>query len=173
MSNKKLWLITGAGRGCAPLVTMMKTANFGDRDDVSGGRSTGRSVIWRVLLETEVRPTPMVVPSVGRQDAPEMRLVEDDHVIAARSSDRADQSLDGFCQGLAGAETTSAMPLPQRRTYLSGVAPDPLSAISDSHVDAADGSGAGDAVHALVLPSFARRVCGGDHRGVPALLCLQ
>jgi hypothetical protein len=73
---------------------MMKTANFGDRDDLSGGRSTGRSVIWRVLLETEVRPTPMVVPNVGRQDAPEMLLVEDDHVIEALSSDRADQSLD-------------------------------------------------------------------------------
>ena len=78
----------------APLVTMMKTANFGYRDDLSGGRSTGRSVIWRVLLETEVRPTPMVVLNVGRQDAPEMLLVEDDHVIEALSSDRADQSLD-------------------------------------------------------------------------------
>jgi hypothetical protein len=51
-------------------------------------------MIWRVLLEAEVRSTPMIVPTVGHEDAPEMRLVDDDHVIETLSSDRADQAFD-------------------------------------------------------------------------------
>lgn len=47
------------------VIAVMKTADFGDRDDRSDGRSTGRSLIRRVLFETEVHPTPMVVPNVG------------------------------------------------------------------------------------------------------------
>ncbi len=46
-------------------------------------------MIWRVLLEAEVRSAPMIVPTVGGEDAPQMRLVEDDDVIEALSSDRA------------------------------------------------------------------------------------
>ena len=97
---------------------MMKTANFGDRDDLSGGRSTGRSVIWRVLLEAEVRSTPMIVPAVGREDAPEMRLVDDDHVVETLSSDRADHALDErILPGTRGADRTSAMPIPATRRW--------------------------------------------------------
>ena len=77
-----------AGRlRCAPLIPVMKPPDFGDRDDRSGGRSRDRSVIWRVLLEAEVRSTPMIVPAVGREDAPEMRRVDDDHMIETLSSD--------------------------------------------------------------------------------------
>lgn len=62
---------------CAPLIAMIGT---------SIGRSDG-SVIWRVLLEAEVRSTPMIVPAVGCEDAPEVRRVDDDHVIETPSSD--------------------------------------------------------------------------------------
>jgi hypothetical protein len=78
----------------APLIAMMETTDFGDRDDRPDGCSRDRSVIWRVLVEAEVRSTPMIVPAVGREDAPEMGLVDDDHVIEALSSDRANQPFD-------------------------------------------------------------------------------
>jgi hypothetical protein len=60
---------------------MMETTDFWDRDDWPGECSRDRSVIWRVLLEAEVRSTPVIVPAVRREDTPEMCLVEDDHVI--------------------------------------------------------------------------------------------
>jgi hypothetical protein len=71
-----------AGRlRCAPLIAMMEATDFGDRDDRPGGYPNDRSVIWCVLLEAEVRSAPMIVATVGRQDASEMRLVDDDDVI--------------------------------------------------------------------------------------------
>jgi hypothetical protein len=64
-------------------------------------------MIWRVLRESKVRAT----FAVRREDTPQMRLVENDHVIQTLSADRADQAFDvRICQRLAGAETTSAMP---------------------------------------------------------------
>ena len=60
---------------------------LGDRDDQPRGRSKDGSVIWRVLLEAEVRSTPMIVPAVGCEDAPEVRRVDDDHVIETLASD--------------------------------------------------------------------------------------
>ena len=41
-----------------------------------------------------MRSSPMIEPAVSREDAPEMRLVDDDHVIQTLSSDRADQAFD-------------------------------------------------------------------------------
>ena len=51
---------------------MMETTDLGDRDNQSGGRPGHRSVIRRVFLECEVRASRMVVPDVGREEAPEM-----------------------------------------------------------------------------------------------------
>ena len=72
----------------------METTDFGDRDDRPTGGSRDRSVIWRVFLEAKVRSAPMIVPPVRLEDAPEMRLVDDDHVIETLSSNRADQAFD-------------------------------------------------------------------------------
>ena len=85
----------GQGRLCrAPLISVMETTDFGDRDDRPGGCSGHRSVIWGVFLEREVRSGPMVILEVGREDTPEVRLVKDDHVIEALSSDRSDQAFN-------------------------------------------------------------------------------
>ena len=73
---------------------MMETTDFGDRNNPPGGSSRDRSAIGRVFLEAQVRSTPMIVPAVRREDAPKMRLVDDDHVIETLSSDRADQAFD-------------------------------------------------------------------------------
>jgi len=39
-----------------------------------------------------MRATPVRVPDVGRDDAPKMRLVQEDHVIEALAPDRADDA---------------------------------------------------------------------------------
>ena len=78
----------------APLISVVKATDFGDRDDRRGGCSGQRSVIGRIFLEPEVRSGAMVTPDVGSQDAPEMRLVDDDHVIETFASDRSDQAFD-------------------------------------------------------------------------------
>jgi hypothetical protein len=72
----------------------METTDLGDRNDPPGGSFRDRSAIGRVFLEAQVRSTPMIVPAVRREDAPKMRLVDDDHVIETLSSDRADQAFD-------------------------------------------------------------------------------
>ena len=103
----------------------METTDFGDRDDRSGGSSSDRSVIWRVFLEAEMGSTPMIVAPVGREDAPEMRLVDDDHVIETLSSDRADQAFD-----------VRILPRTRRRRDDFGDAHASQSALEDIAVDA-------------------------------------
>ena len=73
---------------------MMEATDFGDRDDRPGRYPSDRSLIWCVLLEAEVRSASMIVLTVGREDASEMRLVDDNYVIETLSSDRADQAFD-------------------------------------------------------------------------------
>ena len=79
---------------CAPLVPVMKATNFRNRHDSPCGYFRDRSMIWRVLRESQVRATSMIVLAVAREDAPQMRLVENDHVIETLSAQRADQALD-------------------------------------------------------------------------------
>ena len=51
-------------------------------------------MIGGVFLEPEVRSGPMVVLEVGCEDATEMCLADDDHVIEALASDGSDQTLN-------------------------------------------------------------------------------
>ena len=78
----------------ASFVAVVETADFRDHDDGSAGCLSGRPAIGRVFLECEVRSAPVIGPEVGREHAPEMRLVQDDHVIEALPADRADHALD-------------------------------------------------------------------------------
>ena len=72
---------------CAPLVPVMKTPDFGNRHDRPSGYLRDRSMIWRILREAKVRATSMIVLAVDRQDAAQMRRVENDHVIQTLSTD--------------------------------------------------------------------------------------
>ena len=88
-------LCEGAGRvRRTSFVTAMETTDFRDRHDWSDEYLRGRPVIGRVFFEPEVRPTAVIVPDVGTENAPKMRLVQDDHVIEALSSERADHAFD-------------------------------------------------------------------------------
>jgi hypothetical protein len=70
----------------------METTDFRDRDDWSGRYSAGWTMIRRVFLEAEMRSGPMVVPDVRGEDAPKMRLVDDDDVVETLASDGSDQA---------------------------------------------------------------------------------
>src|SRR5688572_28335230 len=74
----------------APLIPVVEPTDFRNRDDRPGRCSRNRSAIRRVFLQTEVRAGPMVVMDVAREDAPEMRLVENDHVIETFTADRSE-----------------------------------------------------------------------------------
>ena len=70
-----------------PFVAVMKAADFWNRDDRPSGRDRDGPGIRRILLESQMRATSMIVPAVEREDALQMRLVEDDHVIQAFATD--------------------------------------------------------------------------------------
>ena len=78
----------------APLVSVVEATDFWDCHDRPGGCSRNQSVIWSVFVEPEVRSSPVVVLDVGREDAPKMSLVDDDHVIETFASNRTDQAFD-------------------------------------------------------------------------------
>lgn len=78
----------------ASFVAVVKTADFRSHGDRSSGCLSGRSTIGRVFLEREVCSASVIVPEVGCENAPKMRLVQDDHVIEACPADRADHALD-------------------------------------------------------------------------------
>jgi hypothetical protein len=83
----KSWALCGA-----PLVPVMETADFGDRDNPSGRRRLDRSAIGRVLFQPEMRSTFMVIRDIFRKHASQMRLAEDDDVIQTLAPHGSDQS---------------------------------------------------------------------------------
>jgi len=82
---------TGAPSGLPLTLPAVRTGDEGrrppNRDDGPNGRRRDGSGIWRVLLEPQMRPTPMIVPAVDREDESQMRLIEHDHMIQAFSTD--------------------------------------------------------------------------------------
>ena len=76
-------------RGAA-LVSVMKTTDLGNCNDGSARHCGCLSMIGRVFVEAEVGTRSMVVIDVRLEDAPKVRLVQDDHVIETLSPDRAD-----------------------------------------------------------------------------------
>ena len=75
------------------IVTVMQPADFRRAHDPAGA-ATPQSMVRRVLVQREMRPTPMVIGEVGAEETTEMRLVDDDHVIQTLATHGADQTLD-------------------------------------------------------------------------------
>jgi len=73
-------------RGLA-FVAVTKAADFRNDDDRPCGGRRDWSEIWRVLLEPQMGPASMIVLTVDREDAWQMRPIEDDHVIQAFTTD--------------------------------------------------------------------------------------
>ena len=72
---------------------MMQSANFRERDHVSFGRRLNAACRWGVLLQGEVCSRPVIVGDVRGQEASQMSLAEDDHVVQTLAPNGSDQSL--------------------------------------------------------------------------------
>ena len=72
---------------------MVQAADFGKLHDLPCRREFDRPQVGRVLVEGEVGPHLMVVGEIAGQDAAEVSLAEDEHVIQALAPDRADEPL--------------------------------------------------------------------------------
>jgi hypothetical protein len=78
-------------RGLAD-VAMVQATDFGKLHDLPRGWKLDRPEVRRVLVEGEVGARLMVIGEVAGQDAAEVALAEDEHVIQALTPDRADES---------------------------------------------------------------------------------
>ena len=95
---------------------MVQATDFGDLHDLARRGKLDRPDVWSILVEREMGARPVIVSEIEGQDAAEMLLAEDEHVIQALAPDRADEPLtNGFCHGLCGAVSTSSIPMPFRR----------------------------------------------------------
>src|SRR5919106_5543299 len=74
-------------------VAVVQAADFGKLQDLSRRRRLDGPEVWGVLVEREVGSGLMVVGEIAGQDAAEVSLAEDEHVIQALASDRADEPL--------------------------------------------------------------------------------
>jgi hypothetical protein len=72
---------------------MVQAADFGKLHDLARLGELDRPDIWSVLGEGEMGARSVVVSEVAGQDAAEVSLAENEHVIQALAPDRTDQAL--------------------------------------------------------------------------------
>src|SRR5262245_20920433 len=85
---------TGSGDA---LITVMKSADLRGRDDSPGGWRLHFTCMRAIAMECLMRARCIVVGEVPSQQASEMPFAEDDDVIEAFPSNRAD---DALCEGI-------------------------------------------------------------------------
>ena len=79
--------------GGASLVAMVQAADFEELDHAPFFWSLRTSWRGRVFRQRERRLRPMIVGHIPHEHAPQMRLVEDDHMIEALATNGSDQAL--------------------------------------------------------------------------------
>jgi hypothetical protein len=97
---------------------MVQPADFGKLQDLSRRGELDRPEVGCVLVEREVCARLMVVSEIAGQDAVEVSLAENEHVIQALAPDRADEPLrEGILpravrrrENLLGAHALQAVP---------------------------------------------------------------
>jgi hypothetical protein len=72
---------------------MMEPTDFGNLDDRPRGGELSRADVGRILVEREMRASPVIVGEVADEDAAEVPFAQDQDVIQALTSDGADKSL--------------------------------------------------------------------------------
>ena len=75
---------------CNAFITVMETAQLRDCDDPADTRDLPRE--WTLLVEPQMGPGPMVVTEIRSQGSLQMPRVQDDEMVQAVSSYRADQA---------------------------------------------------------------------------------
>jgi hypothetical protein len=74
-------------------VAVVQAADFGKLHDLPCHGELDRPEVGRVLVQREVGTRLMVVAEVSGQDAAEVSLAEDEHVVQTLAPDRADEPL--------------------------------------------------------------------------------
>jgi hypothetical protein len=91
---------------------VVQAANFRERDHAAFFWRLHAAWRGRVFRHGEMGPRSVIVEDISGERAPQMRLVEDDHVVETLAANGSYQSLRiRFCQGLDGLEMTSEMPM--------------------------------------------------------------
>ena len=73
---------------------MMQATDLGDFNHLTNPARHDRAWVGAILGKRKMGARSMVILEVGRQDAAEMALVEDHHVIQMLAADRAYDPLD-------------------------------------------------------------------------------
>ena len=116
-------LLIGAGRVCLggdAHVAVMQATHFWCCHNVTGGRPLDSPRHRAVLREREVRTETRVVGNVAPQHPAQAGLTQDDHVIKALATDRADDARvtgarTGECAGAGRGRTRRIEPIGVRR----------------------------------------------------------
>src|SRR5664280_2261436 len=80
--------------GGASFVAMMQAADLWERNNLASGRLAYGPGLRTILGEREMRPRPMIILNVRRQDAAQMTLIENYDVIETLAPNRANDPLD-------------------------------------------------------------------------------
>src|SRR5947209_6476968 len=97
-------------------VAVMQATDFGNFHDPARLRKLDGPAVGRILVEREMRASPVIVGEVAGQDAAQVAFAENQNVIQTLAADRADEPLrEGFCHGLCRAVRTSSIPMPFTR----------------------------------------------------------
>jgi hypothetical protein len=85
--------VTCVTSGCASFVTVVQAADFGECDHAAFVWSLHAAWRGRVFCQGEMGSRFVLVENISGERAPQMRLVEDDHVIEALAAHGTDQTL--------------------------------------------------------------------------------
>src|ERR1019366_8468009 len=80
--------------GGGAFVRRRRAAGLWDRNNLASGRLAYGPGLRTILGEREMRPRPMIILNVRRQDAAQMTLIENYDVIETLAPDRANDPLD-------------------------------------------------------------------------------
>ena len=95
---------------------MMEPTDFGNLDDRPRGGELGWADVGRILVEQEMRASPVIVGEVADANAAEVPLAQDQDVIEALTSDGADESLrEGILPGALRSRQQFSDPMPFTR----------------------------------------------------------
>ena len=100
---------------------MVQAADFGKLHDLSCHGELDRPEVGCVLVQREMGTRLMVVSEVAGQDAAEVSLAEDEHVIQALAPDRADEPFrEGILPRALRRRAPPRSPCPLGRAEIAG-----------------------------------------------------
>ena len=97
----------------ASIVTMVQAANLTECDYIALGDALHAAGRWRIFRQREMGARSVTVRNIAGQDSAQMLLPSTTMWFRqSRLIEPISLSAYGFCQGLEGADRTSAIPIP-------------------------------------------------------------